>query len=115
MAAKRKRSRTRSGTSLESLSFYKFFLDRALESYEVRDALKAMGARVETHRDHFRDDAPDVEWLPTIAARGWVILSKDQFNYLERSAIKHAKGRAFLLVRGELSGRGFAHLFRRNE
>jgi hypothetical protein len=57
------------------------------------------------HRDHFKDDAPDVEWLPTIAGRGWVILSKDQFNYLERLAIKYAKGRAFLLIRGNLAGK----------
>lgn len=105
MAAKRKRSTTRSGTNLESLSFYKFFLDRALESYALRDALKEMGARVEMHRDHFKDDALDEDWLPIIAARGWVILSKDQYNYLERMAIKHAKGRAFLLVRGELTGK----------
>jgi hypothetical protein len=105
MAAKRKRSTTRSGTNLESLSFYKFYLDRALESYEVRDALKQAGARVEMHRDHFDEDALDEDWLPVIAGRGWVILSKDQFNHLERLAIKNAKGRAFLLVRGELPGK----------
>jgi predicted nuclease of predicted toxin-antitoxin system len=75
-----------------------------LESYAVRDALKAMGARVEMHREHFREDADDVEWLPTIAGRGWVILSKDQYNYLERLAIKNTKGRAFLLVPGNLKG-----------
>lgn len=40
------------------------------------------------HRDHFPEDAADVEWLPEVAARGWVILSKDQFNWLEREAIK---------------------------
>jgi len=80
-------------------------LDRALESYEVRDALREMGARVEMHRDHFKEDADDVEWLPTIAGRGWVIISKDQFNYLERLAIKNAKGRAFLLVPGSLKGK----------
>jgi predicted nuclease of predicted toxin-antitoxin system len=104
MAGKKKRSTTRSDTSLESLSFYKFFLDRALESFDVRDALKEMGARVEMHRDHFKEDADDVEWLPTIARRGWVIISKDQFNYIERLAIKTAKGRAFLLVPGSLKG-----------
>jgi predicted nuclease of predicted toxin-antitoxin system len=104
MAGKRKKSTTQSDTNLESLSFYKFFLDRALESYDVRDALKEMGARVEMHRDHFKEDADDVEWLPMIAGRGWVILSKDQYNYLERLAIKNAKGRAFLLVPGGLKG-----------
>jgi hypothetical protein len=113
MAGKRKKLTTRSGTNLESLSFYKFYLDRALESYDVRDALKAMGARVEMHRDHFKDDAEDVEWLPTIAGRGWVILSKDQFNYLERLAIKHANGRAFLLIRSELQGKEQAAIISR--
>ena len=104
MAGKRKKSTTRSGTNLESLSFYTFFLDRALESYLIRDSLKQMGARVQTHRDHFVEDADDVDWLPVIAQRGWVILSKDQYNWLEVRAIKNAKGRAFLLVRGELQG-----------
>src|SRR5207248_7551098 len=96
MAGKRKRSTTRSDTNLESLSFYIFFLDRALESYLLRDSLKQMGARVQMHRDHFAEDAADVDWLPVIARRGWVILSKDQYNWLEIRAIKNAKGRAFL-------------------
>jgi hypothetical protein len=64
-----------------------------------------MGARVKMHREDFVDDADDVDWLPVIAKRGWVILSKDQYNYLERMAIKNAKGRAFQLVRCELTGK----------
>lgn len=104
MAGKRKKSKTRSGTNLESLSLYTFFLDRALQTYDLRDALKGLGARVEMHRDHFDDDADDVDWLPVIANRGWVILTKDQYNWLERRAIRNANGRAFLLSRGELGG-----------
>jgi hypothetical protein len=104
MAGKRKKSTTRYGTSLESLSLYTFFLDRALQSYDLRDALKRKGARVEMHRYNFRDDADDVDWLPVIAKRGWVILTKDQYNWLERQAIRNANGRAFLLVQGSLSG-----------
>ena len=104
MAGKRKKSKTRSGTNLESLSLYTFFLDRALQTYDLRDALKGLGARVEMHRDHFDDDADDVDWLPVIAHRGWVILTKDQYNWLERRAIRNANGRAFLLSRGELGG-----------
>lgn len=104
MAGKRKKSTTRSGTSLESLSLYTFFLDRALQSYDLRDALKQLGARVEMHHYHFKDDADDVDWLPVIAKRAWVILTKDQYNWLERQAIRNANGRAFLLVQGSLSG-----------
>lgn len=102
MAGKTKKSTTRSGTNLESLSLYTFFLDRALQSYALRDALKELGARVQMHRDHFKEDAEDIDWLPIIARRQWVILTKDQCNWLERRAIRNARGRAFLLVRGEL-------------
>jgi predicted nuclease of predicted toxin-antitoxin system len=104
MAAKKKKSTTRSATSLESLNRYTFFLDRALQSYALQDALKEMGARVEMHRDYFAEDAADVEWLPEVAERGWIILSKDQFNWLERQAILNANGRAFLLIQGSLPG-----------
>jgi len=109
MAGKRKKSTTRSGTNLNSsLSLYTFFLDRALESYAVKNALEQLGARVRMHREDFEDDAADEVWLPIIARRGWVILSKDQYNYLERMAIKNAKGRAFHLVRRNLPGEEMA-------
>ena len=104
MAAKKKKSTTRSVTSLESLSDHTFFLDRALQSYALRDALVALGARVEMHRDYFDDNAKDVDWLPQVAIWGWIIVSKDQFNWLERRAIINAGGRAFLLIQGSLPG-----------
>lgn len=102
MAAKKKKSTTRSDTSLKSLSDHTFFLDRALQSYALRDALVALGARVEMHRDHFAEDAEDTEWLPKVASLGWIILSKDQFNWIERRAMIYANGRAFLLRQGSL-------------
>ena len=104
MAGKKKKSTTRSATNLESLSDHTFFLDRALQSYSLREALKDLGALVEVHRDHFAEAADDIDWLPEISRRNWVILSKDQFNWLERQAIANAKGRAFLLTQGSLSG-----------
>jgi hypothetical protein len=104
MGDKKKKSTTRSDTSLKSLSEHTFFLDRALQSYALRDALVALGTRVEMHRDHFNEDAEDVEWLPMVANKGWIILSKDQFNWLERRAIIYANGRAFLLRQGSLPG-----------
>ncbi len=104
MAGKKKKSTTRSGTNLESLDQYTFFLDRALESYALRDALKQLGARVEMHRDHFEEGADDPDWLPEVARQGWIILSTDQFNYLEREAIRNAGGRAFLLMQGSMKG-----------
>ena len=104
MVGKKKKSTTRSGTNLESLDQYTFFLDRALETYALRDALKRLGAKVEMHRDHFKEEADDPDWLPQVATRGWIILSTDQFNYLEREAIRNAGGRAFLLMHGNMTG-----------
>jgi hypothetical protein len=104
MVAKKKKSTTRSDTSLESLSDHTFFLDRALESYALRDALRGLGAQVEMHRIHFDQEADDTIWLPEVASRGWIILSKDQFNWLERRALIYSNGRAFLLRQASLPG-----------
>ena len=70
MAARKKKSTTRSGTNLESLSLYTFFLDRASESNSLRVALQAIGARVELHRDYYEDDVDDQLWLPEVGAQG---------------------------------------------
>jgi hypothetical protein len=104
MAAKKKKSTTRSDTSLESLDLYTFFLDRAAESKDLRNALEAKGARVEMHRDYYEADEDDQVWLPEVAAKEWVIISQNQFNELEREAIRNAGGRAFLIVHGEMKG-----------
>jgi PIN like domain len=104
MAAKKQKSTTRFDTSLKSLDLYTFFLDRASESQSLREALQALGARVEIHRDYYVDDENDQVWLPEVAAKGWVIISQDQFNELERQAIRNARGRAFLIVQGSMTG-----------
>jgi hypothetical protein len=104
MAAKKKKLTTRSDTSLESLDQYTFFLDRASESNSLRNALQAAGARVETHRANYRDDEADEVWLDEVGRNGWIIVSQNQFNELERRAIRNANGRAFLIVHGNMKG-----------
>jgi hypothetical protein len=104
MTAKKKKSTTRSDTSLESLNLYTFFLDRAAESNALHDALDAKGAHVEMHRDYYKDDEDDRVWLPEVASKGWVISSQHQYNALEREAIRNANGRAFLVVHGDMKG-----------
>jgi PIN like domain len=104
MAAKKKKLTTRSDTSLESLDLYTFFLDRASESKTLYQALTTKGAHVELHRDHFDQDEDDPVWLPVVCDRGWVIISHDQYNELEKQAIRNAGGRAFLIVGGDATG-----------
>jgi hypothetical protein len=51
--------------------------------------LRAAGARVEVHIDHFPQDAADADWIPEVGRRGWVLITKDENirrNPLERAA-----------------------------
>lgn len=65
----------RSAARLASLTF---FLDHQIGRYQVAEALRSAGARVEVHLDHFAGDMPDVEWIPEVARRDWVLVTKDQ-------------------------------------
>ncbi|MEO1685276.1 MAG: hypothetical protein AAFS06_18710 [Cyanobacteria bacterium J06631_12] len=37
--------------------------------------MRAAGAIVESHVDHFPIDAPDTEWLPEVSRRGWGVIT----------------------------------------
>ncbi|HEV2393428.1 MAG TPA: hypothetical protein VG146_13840 [Verrucomicrobiae bacterium] len=71
-------------------------------------ALRAAGAQVEIHDDHFPQDAQDRAWLANAGKRGWVVLTKDKrlrYCAVETDALMTAKVRAFVLTaRGDLSG-----------
>ena len=110
MAEKKKKSTTRSDTSLESLDLYTFFLDCASESNDLYEALKAKGACVERHRDYYKDDEDDQIWLPEVASKQWVVISQNQFNELEREALRNAGGRAFLIVHADMKGKEEAQM-----
>lgn len=76
-----------------------FFLDHQIGRYQVAAALRAAGAKVEVHLDHFPGDMPDVDWIPEVARRDWVLITKDQNirrNPLERFAYEAAKLRGFV-------------------
>jgi uncharacterized protein with PIN domain len=88
-----------------------FFIDRALGRKAVAEALRQAGAKVEVHDDHFSDRALDVEWLPIVAQRGWLILTKDDAigrRLLERIAVASSGARVFILASGHLTGQGTA-------
>ena len=108
----RKRSRTRSAASpaqrdLERLASLTFFLDYQIGRYVVADALRAAGATVEVHIDHFLQDAPDVAWIPEVAKRGWILITKDEHirrNPLERAAYEEAGLRGFVVTGRDMTG-----------
>jgi hypothetical protein len=112
MAAKRSRSKKRSGTSEQP--DVTLFLDRALDFDTLYNALVQAGVPVVRHRDAFADDALDRDWLPVVGERGWVVLTKDkamQHSEIERAAIQNARVPVFILVRSDLSGAEMASIF----
>ena len=95
---------------LQSLTF---FLDYQIGRFVVADALRATDARVEVHIDHFAQNAPDVQWIPEIAKRQWVLITKDQNirrNALERAVYEAAALRGFVVTGKDMSGPELAAL-----
>jgi len=90
-----------------------FFVDRAL-GRKVAQTLRSAGEIVEVHDDHFAQNTLDVEWVPIIASRGWVVLTKDRrlkYRRLELLAISRSGLRLFTLTSGNMTademGRAF--------
>ena len=92
-----------------------FFVDRSLGRHVIPNALRAAGAQVELHDDHFSQDAQDQVWLAEAGKRGWVVLTKDKhlrYRAVETNALMSAKVRAFVLTaRGDLSGVEIGQIF----
>lgn len=83
------------------------FVDRSLGAHDVPDALRAAGALVEIHDDHFAPDTPDTAWLAEVGDRGWVVLTKDsriRRHPLELQALLAANVAVFMLTATGLTG-----------
>ena len=90
------------------------FLDRCLGTDDVAKALRACGVTVEVHDDHFKQDALDYHWLPVIARRGWVALTKDRrikSRALERKTVIRERVAYFVLRGQNLKGAQMADAF----
>ena len=97
----------------ERLASLTFFLDYQIGRYAVAEALRAAGARVEVHIDHFHQAAPDVEWIPEVGRHHWVLITKDKNirrNPLERAAYENARLRGFVLTGADMGGKEMADL-----
>ena len=93
-----------------------FFIDRSLGKRQVAAALSSGGACVEVHDNYFAQDAPDAEWLPEVAARDWIVLTKDEriaYRALEQFAVAQSNARVFVLVSANLSGPEMGQTFQK--
>lgn len=78
------------------------------------ETLRGDGLSVEIHDDHFGKNDPDIDWIPEIGRRGWVISTKDARigkNRIERLAVADARVRMFTLASQSLSGTDMADIF----
>jgi hypothetical protein len=92
-----------------------YFIDYSLGGVAVPEALKAAGARVEIHLDHFPANMPDEQLLAEVGRRRWIFLSKDgniRRRPLESRALMAAGVKAFILTSGNLRGHEQAEAFR---
>lgn len=93
-----------------------FFIDRCLGSKRIATALKNAGITVEIHSDHFDPAAQDVDWLPEVGKRGWIVLTKDENigkRTLERIAVASAHIKMFTLASQSLSGSDMIAIFQK--
>jgi hypothetical protein len=91
-----------------------FFADRNLGRYDFPGFLREAGLTVHAHDDHFAQDAPDTEWLPDVAARGWIVLSADRVisrDPLELATVMLSGAAMFYLVGGSATAEDLARNF----
>ena len=76
--------------------------------------LRARGACVQLHRQHFAHNEKDEKWIVTVAQNEWVILTKDTEHHrreTERQAVIKSKAREFALSNASLSGAEMGRIF----
>lgn len=59
------------------------------------------------HKERFRHDVSDVDWLTVVGREGWIVLTRDKnirLREIERNALISAKVAAFVFTGGNASG-----------
>lgn len=90
-----------------------YFIDWCLGK-SVGNALIALGKKVEFHKDHFRPECPDTEWLPIVSDRGWIVFTKDENigrNELEIKSVAQNQTKLFVLVAGNIRRDEMVNIF----
>lgn len=86
-----------------------YWVDRCLGSNILPAALRAAGVDTRTYADIYPDDPKiqDSDWIPEVAGRGWVILTKDKNIrrlQVEVQALQQAKARYVCLSSANMTG-----------
>lgn len=83
------------------------YLDENLDRCKpIIDALQTRGIRVERHEAYFQRGAEDEVWLPFVAQRSWVVLTKDKrnrYNELERKVVQRFAVKEFYFGSGNFN------------
>lgn len=82
------------------------FIDRDTWSHLLDGKLREAGIPFVAHRDVFKPDAPDPEWIAEVGRHGWLVVTRDK-NIRRRPnelrAVRDAKLHMFALSSGNLS------------
>ena len=87
------------------------FLDRNLGKNIVSARLRAEGVDIEVHDDHFAIDAPDEEWIGSVARRGWVAVTRDRnirYRTHEMNSIRENAARVIVIRMKAATGEAIA-------
>jgi hypothetical protein len=84
------------------------YLDENLDNCQpIIDVLVASGVQFRRHRDFHPRATLDEIWLPFVAERAWVVLTKDKrnrYNEIERDAVRRHRVREFYFGSGNFTG-----------
>jgi len=88
------------------------YLDENLDNCQpILEALIVHNIQYRRHRDSFPRGTADEIWLPFVADRGWIVLTKDKrnrYNEIERDAVRRHRVREFYFGSGNFSGADMA-------
>lgn len=73
----------------------------------VANALRAVGASVEVHDDHFKQNEADEVWLPEVGRRNWAVITSDdriRYRVAEREAALSAGVALFIFTGNRMRG-----------
>jgi hypothetical protein len=95
------------------LAEYTFFSDEDLGTKIFPVPLRDAGVRVEALTNHFPAGTNDVDWIPVVAQREWVVLTHDRnmrYNTPERNSIMQSRLRV-IVIRGGSTRAEMAKIF----